>query len=499
MTTAIDHQNLEYIYHAQDWRTVRDCLLGERHIHERGDAYLPRLSVRKDARALARYEAYKARGRFLQITARTLAGWTGAIFRKQPQIEVPASMEPVRSDADLCGSTMAAFARSVVEEVLTTGRAGALVDHQKKAGGRPYVVLFRAEEVIDWSYLVDDGVRKLARVVLERRSLSPAVSLLGTESCDERRELLLQDGVYTVTVWRRETSKGRAGEWQPAETSTPTVRGKTLDFIPFVFFGPTDRPGVEVQQGPLLSIARLNVHHYVRMADLGNILHAAAQPTPYVTGAKLSAKGEGIEYGSGVFLEIDNPGAKLGMLEPTGAGIEAIERDAKEIKSEAAALGASYLTPPKREAETAEAVELKNSDASSPLAALVDAVSTRMTLVLEYLAMWSGVDPASIAFLLNKDFDKTSLTPDQIRVLSEMLIEGSITPEVFAKKLHDAEFLPADKRPEEFQQEIEANMDRNRADAQEAAQLAARSNTREASNDATNNAQEGNNGQAASS
>ena len=92
-----------------------------------GERYLPRLESQTDGE----YEAYTARASFFNATARTADGFVGLIFRRAPFVRMPDEKEGVgralagfRNDVDMLGTSLFGYAKNVVGEVISVGRAG---------------------------------------------------------------------------------------------------------------------------------------------------------------------------------------------------------------------------------------------------------------------------------------------------------------------------------------------------------------------------------------
>jgi hypothetical protein len=129
-------------------------------------------------------------------------------------------------------------------------------------------------------------------------------------------------------------------------------------------------------------------------------------------------------------------------LEIQGAGLGLVRDDISDVKSEMAALGASYLVAPKKDAETVESIQLRNSAANSPLAKICSSVEKGLTQALRWIGLWEGADPLAIEVRLNKDFDKTRLSPDDLVKLNSALQAGGITVDTYVYLLNEAEILP---------------------------------------------------------
>ncbi len=127
------------------WLRARDVLAGEDAVKAAGELYLPKLDSQTDDE----YLAYKARASFFNATARTLDGFLGLIFRREPTVKFPggnegdAAASPYRAvsgvagalrvfaeDVDLMGTSLYTFSKNVVSEVMSIGRAGSLVDSE---------------------------------------------------------------------------------------------------------------------------------------------------------------------------------------------------------------------------------------------------------------------------------------------------------------------------------------------------------------------------------
>src|SRR5688500_1163886 len=74
-----------YFSNARRWRRARHIMLGEDAIKENGTTYLPKLN----SQSHTEYSEYLHRGFFYNATARTVSGYLGLIFRKDPQISFP--------------------------------------------------------------------------------------------------------------------------------------------------------------------------------------------------------------------------------------------------------------------------------------------------------------------------------------------------------------------------------------------------------------------------
>src|SRR5215831_8502592 len=143
----------DYDANAFDWSRARDVLGGEDAVKAGGEKYLPRLDSQTDEEFLA----YRKRAAFFNATARSAEGFIGLIFRRPPFIKVPESQSGVGralatfvNDADMLGTPLAGYAKSVTTEVVGLGRAGSLVDWEGDVEKRAYASLYTAEQILNW-------------------------------------------------------------------------------------------------------------------------------------------------------------------------------------------------------------------------------------------------------------------------------------------------------------------------------------------------------------
>src|SRR5512137_1490993 len=176
----------EYDANLPAWLRARDVFAGEDAIKAAGEKYLPRLNDQNHDD----YEAYRARGSFFIATARTVEGFIGLIFRRDPTVKLPERTAGVGSalrvfaeEVDLLGTSLYAHARNVVSEVIMVGRAGTLIDWQNEGQPRAYVVRYSAESILNWKIERVGGRNEVTLVVLHEygRNQIPGAMVRGDE------------------------------------------------------------------------------------------------------------------------------------------------------------------------------------------------------------------------------------------------------------------------------------------------------------------------------
>ena len=134
------------------WLRIRDVLAGDRAIKRAGEKYVARLDSQTDDE----FRAYVERGFFYNATSRTVSGYIGMIFRRDPVLQLPdksAALHPALrtliNDVDLLGTTLDSYARNIISEVESVGRAGTLVDWHDAGENRAYLSMYAAESILD--------------------------------------------------------------------------------------------------------------------------------------------------------------------------------------------------------------------------------------------------------------------------------------------------------------------------------------------------------------
>ncbi len=427
------------------WRKCRDVAAGQEAVQGRGELYLPRLEGQRDGD----YGAYRGRALFFNATQRTLDGMLGLIFRKGPQIELPALVAALAGDLDNAGTGLLAFTEALVEEILTVGRAGVLVDHPPTrgelvtagqaaaAGQRPFLRRYRAEDILDWHEGPVGNVTRLTHLRLhETATLPDPEDEFRGLTIPQIRVLDLDDaGLYRQRLFRDDGAQWR----QVGPAIEPTLEGRRLTTIPFVFFGPKGTRS-QPDKPPLLDLVNVNLSHYRSTADFEHGAHFTGLPTPVVTGHRLE-EGEGLSIGAGEAWVLPSPEARAGYLEFSGQGLDALMRALDRKEAQMAAIGARMLAPEKRAAEAAETLAIRRGGENSVLAALARAVSEGLTRALAILRDWGGASgPVSLS--LNRDYLPFAMTAEQLKAHVAAWQAGALSEESLFQALKQGEVIP---------------------------------------------------------
>ncbi|MDN3273382.1 DUF4055 domain-containing protein [Frankia sp. RB7] len=445
----------DYDKKAKAWCKMRDVIAGCDAIQNAGEKYLPKLSGQDKTE----YDAYLKRGVFFNATGRVVDALSGMVFRKEPDVKVPAGLKPIVEDITLNGVPLNQFSEQIVEELLSTTRSGVLVDFPtvtpeegkvltvdvaEKNGLRVYARLYKAETIINWRTTQVGGKTILSLVVLkEENEIVDVADKFSVKCVCVYRVLELVNGVYTQTVYENYDDKKPT----EGEQIIPKMNGKPLAYIPFVFFGAQGNTP-DIDEPVLYDLAVLNLAHYRNTADMEHGLHYTGLPTAVISG--VSDKDATFFIGSGKAWVFGDPQAKAEFLEFKGEGLGSLNTAIERKEAQMAALGANMLAPEKKAAETTDTITNKRQGETSMLASIANATSRGITRVLQIMAEWSKVS-GEIGFKLNTEYNVNQLSAQEITALIQAVMTGNISKETLFDTLVKGDAIATTRTFEEEQ------------------------------------------------
>lgn len=432
----VDTKNKQYLEREDDWRMVDDLLEGEKAVKAAGTAYCPRLS----GQTVPEYNEYLERGSFYNAFSRTVSGLVGAVTRKDPQVEIDDEMTAMFEDITLGGKSFVEVVKQTAREVIAYGAFGIYVDWSEE-DQRPYWALYPVRNIINWKYENVGGSQRLALLVL-KESYEEAVDEFEMRSVEQLRVIRLVEGSVSVELWRR-GEKDR--DFRKVEEGEAKVLGRSLEEIPFVFFGESTK-AITVAKPPLMDLARLNVKHWQVSVDYFHGLHYCALPTPWAAGWPKEAK---LYVGPKKAWVTENPEAKCGFLEFTGQGLTAVAGSLDKLEKQMAVMGARLLEEQKAGVEAAEAIELRQSGDLSTLSSIVMTVEEGIIKAINFMATWMSKASLKFKVELNRDFVSDKLQAQDIIALLQAVQAGYISHETFLYNLKMGEILPPGKSIED--------------------------------------------------
>lgn len=464
----------DFRYYKKDWDMIRDCIAGSRRIKEKGELYLSRLGE-----GGTDYEVYKERAVFTNLTARTIGGWLGTVFRRPVKIEGIKDTARKHFDAVTPNGVSAnAYAKKLLQEVLSVGRVGVLVDRDALGRNPAYAATYLAENILCWREKMIDGVTKpvyiLLREIVEQRHYlddpaqarsAPVQKLLSRDA--ERgavlrpryRVLRLDDmGEYVQDTYEFEsTTDGKGNQFKLIEGSIkPRLNGAAFTEIPFWVGGPN---GVEfgVQKSPAYDISELNIAHYRTSAQLEHGRFFTALPVYYVQQSQGGEEEAEYTIGPSVVWEVPNE-AKPGILEYYGTGLKALSDSLVEKEGHIEQLGGRVSGAGARTqgSDNADVFAAKQTNETSILLSATDAVGDLMTKVMRFKLAWDNVDGAAkVTLRLNQDFKLQGVGARELRAVALLYQSGILPVDDLYRVLQESEYIGEDVSLEAFKSKLD--------------------------------------------
>ncbi len=460
----VNTPHAQFMSRSAQWERVRDALAGQDRVRSKALTYLRKPA----AMDLESFNSYARAATWFPATARTLAGLTGAIFRRPPMIQVPDS--DLLGDVDRLGTPFDVLAKRVVEEVIAVGRHGVLVDAPSAEieSGSPYLATFPAESIVNWRTANVGGGPKLTLVVLRDDTTRPKEEDRFAVAAIERYRVLelsnvdgRRDPVYTISLFERRNTPHMGEDLTLVEGPIIALRrGEPLTFIPFQFFGPTTlEPAIEMP--PLLGLADLNFSHFRTTGEYENSLWHCGFPIFAISGQLSGPEAEGateLRAGSSVIWQLEQ-GAKAEVLQGSADNVGAL-KEALERKEQAlAAIGARMLEPQQSgNPEHHSTVALRHRGEDAILSVIASTSGRGFTRVLDVLTWWSGQadEPTGATSVeLNSDFMPQGMTgAEVVRWVSAWQANG-IGLSVLHHNLKKGEALPEGMELDDLAADIE--------------------------------------------
>lgn len=482
-------------YWGPTWTVIRDCLLGDQEIKDKAEVYLPRMADMDDDE----YNRYLDAAVFFNMTARTVNALVGTIFQRLPKLEgVPKKLEEAMAKAIWNGVSLNSFLTNAAEGLIAMGRYGVLVD-MPADGGTPFIRGYDCENIVDWQMdwvngryvpvqiILREFIEINTRTVGEIRkykiiyrvlsldmggqqlittpsNTNPTLSEQSVEVVGTHLSVIKTNGgslpiqaspvveeradpVYRQYIYTVDNITSPLNTVTP-EIVTPTNRGNTLDFIPFMFIGAKDNT-TEVDRPPAADIARLNLAHYRAYAHLEHGRYYCAMPIYYVQVMPHSEKAEYILGPSRVW-EVA-AGEKPGILEFNGQGLKFLESSLQQKEEQIAMIGGRLAGGLARSvSESDNQAQIKESNERALLTKVINNLQDGMAEALKWWAWWQDQPEAKPTVDLNAEFIFDNLGAREIRAAHQMYADGVIPVTVLHQYLQKAGLVPEWMDADEF-------------------------------------------------
>lgn len=413
---TLSNKNPYYVQREADWMMMRDAYEGEKAIKLRGELYLPPTTSQVmegltfGAPGWTAYQAYMTRAVYHELVKPSLMAMLGVMHRKGPEIELPAKLESFRKHITRSGEDVNWLMQKITEQTMLMGRYGMLLDVEDKAPANalPYVVTYDAENIINWDQtkVVDKKPRKTNLIVLNESGYERRTGLSWSQV---NRFRVLAMGEIANEVWdtnfdsKTYVAAGVEGQSVPENGfDQPSLAGRGLEDIPFVFVGPRDLVA-EPDMPVLMPLARMGLAIYRTEADYRQALFMQGQKTLVVIGQQTDINQNRSQLGAfgSIDLPVNGDAKYIGADSGGNSDLRiAIQDDLKR----AAQLGAQLLSERGNEAEAGEALKIRVASRTATLTTVAHTSAKGLEEILKHAAKWVGADPDKVVVKPNMDF-----------------------------------------------------------------------------------------------
>lgn len=451
--------NTKYILSQYKWQLIRDSLEGEVAIKNKNELYLPMPSAMLMAGASASstqntygirtpdyhtnapYAAYKSRARFPEYTDATLRGIIGLILRNPSAYEnIPGSIEKV---ATKDGQTLADLEIHLAAETMALGRIGLLADIDE-ADNTIKLVPYATETILNWRTKGNEENIEITSLLLEDDSEKE--NFWEPDSGIVKHLLLIinDDGYYEI---------GHYENGKLVESRVPEIYGKRLTKIPFVAIGTTDLTP-DIDSAPLWPLANLSKNIYQCTADLRNAQFMSCNPMLTISG--ITKEQVPTAIGSSVALILEEYTSKAYYPKTDTSALDHVRMYIRDLQSEAIRMGANLLGTESTQAESGEAIRLRQSMSAATVASVVATVGKGLTRALQFVAEWLSKSEEPLV-KVNTEFSSFQMTANEQIALVQTWQAGVMSTETALENFRRAGMLQDGETPEDEIKRIQAD------------------------------------------
>jgi hypothetical protein len=379
------------------------------------------------------YQSYLRRARVPDMTSFALRALLGVSTRKRATVELPASIAYLEEKITPDGFDIYELFTFMISQILQTGRIGVLLD--VNPDNKFTFKLYSSDACINWKEKVSDGDRRLSFVVLQEDGDKDIDNIFSHE-VEAKYFVLCTDaeGDYKVD----EYSESGGDNPINAEPVVPSILGKKLKKLPFIFAGSIDNTP-DVDEAPLQGVADLAQHIYMKGADLANAEFMTCNPTLVMTGVEADESPHAT--GSNVVISISNDSAKVFYTDTDTSGLDHVLNHINSLKDEASAFGATLMGSMKKSAESAEAKKLDQSIGGATLQSAVMSAGSAIETMLNLALEWSGSAEVAV-FEPSTEFANISLSSQEMAAMMNSYLQGTMSLETLVEQHRRAGLLP---------------------------------------------------------
>lgn len=468
---SVDTEHPEYTAALPKWKRIRAILAGQ-DAAKKHDSILDTITFSNllvpfsPKMSQAQYNFYLAEAELPGISSQFYKILIGSLLKTAPDLGLPDSVSEEGKDwlqhqFGQDNSSFQLFLKEALEEELATSRAWVFVDRPKVTNPsekdtielqklRPFPVLWKAEEIINWTEALSvDGYKTLTQVILKQFKET-------TNPDDEFKKDVTEvyvvheldaSGFYQVRIFEKEKN----GEWKINIFTEILYNNVRLEFIPA---WPLNGQ-ISVQEPALNTFVNKEISLYNKTTRRNHLLYGAATFTPYLaTNMGAEAFDEIVNQGLGTWFKINHED-KVGILETPTDALQDYDRAILAGMDEMARLGIRLLTP--EVAQSGVALEIRNAAQTSQIGFLGQLLNIMFSRIFAFMLNWRynlGITEKDIALKVNVNFAQQAATVQWAELVTAWYENGLIPRSLWLSVIKTSEILPADYDDARGQEEI---------------------------------------------
>jgi hypothetical protein len=190
----------------------------------------------------------------------------------------------------------------------------------------------------------------------------------------------------------------------PGDFVMPSIAGRSMPEIPFVFVGANDLVP-EPDESPLLGLSNLALSIYRGEADYRSTLHYQGQQTLIIIGGNVSDVDENQQLRVGnkgvIDLRIGGDAKYIGV---SSAGLGEMRQAIKNDDEKAASFGVQFMDVGSARGASGEALRIRVAARTTTIQQIAVAAGAALEQCLKFAAQWVGEDPAEVSVAPQTDF-----------------------------------------------------------------------------------------------
>ena len=366
---------------------------------------------------------------------RATEAFVGMIFRKPVDaIGYSKKIKEITNKIDT-KSTLNQFSRTLTDNLIKDGKTFILVDSSSgDSYGSPYFINVTRDEVINWR---KDEAGNFTMVVIQE-DVEVQVNQFEIDYVRQWR-VYEEDG--NITIYRTEEQNFYLYEYIETE----------FDYIPMVELSISDIP-------PLYDIAKLNIKHMNRTSAKDRYLDMAACPIPVIWGAEVDDDGSVNSAKPALVIGVDEAfmfsgtkdEADFQWRELDGSSIRQLQDDLAVIEDDITSGIIRASSSDNTTIKTATQSYYEAAESSNRVTVIANIVEYAINKAMDMLVDITNEPSSEGMVLVNKDYNAVAGNTNDLRLLWEMYLGGTLSLGTLLSSLQSYELINIGSAEEEM-------------------------------------------------